>query len=144
MNTLSKKPKVKTNAGLWIDHRKAVIVILSPKGEKTIEILSHVEKHPSRDEDAVSAAAHDSNNIMADNRHQQKYTQELNRYYSEIATAIQEAQSILLFGPSEAKGELKKHLEVQSHGQKEIVIETTDKMTDRQITAKVHEYFHAR
>lgn len=109
-----------------------------------IEILSHVEKHPSRDEGNGSAAAHESNNILADDRHQQKYTQELNRYYSEIATVIQEAQSILLFGPSEAKGELKKHLEERFQDQKEIIIETTDKMTDRQITAKVHEYFHAR
>lgn len=132
------------NAGLWIDHRKAVIVILSPKGEKTIEILSNVEKHPSREENADSAAAHESNNILADDRQQQKYTQELNRYYLKIATTIQEAQSILLFGPSEAKGEFKKFVEAQSSDQKEIVTETTDKMTDRQISAKVHEYFHAR
>lgn len=142
MNTLSQSHKV--IAGLWIDHRKAVIVVHSPKEKKTIEILSHVEKHPSREEGSGSSNAHESNHILADNRHQQKYTQELNRYYAEIATTLQEAQSILIFGPGEAKGELKKHLEEQSHDQKKIVVETTDKMTDRQISAKIHEHFQTR
>jgi len=35
---------MKTLAGLWIDHREAVIVILSDKGEETRRVKSHVEK----------------------------------------------------------------------------------------------------
>ena len=36
---------MKTLAGLWIDHREAVTVILSDKGEETRRVKSHVEKH---------------------------------------------------------------------------------------------------
>jgi hypothetical protein len=36
-----------TTAGLWIDHRKAVIVIVSDKGEEALEIKSNVEQQLS-------------------------------------------------------------------------------------------------
>jgi hypothetical protein len=36
---------MKKQAGLWIDHRKAVIVIISDEGEETHEIASKMEKH---------------------------------------------------------------------------------------------------
>ena len=44
---------MKTTAGLWIDHRKAVIVIVSAEGEETMEIRSNVEKQPGRFEENV-------------------------------------------------------------------------------------------
>ncbi len=31
--------------GLWIDHRKAVVVIVSDEGEEVKEIISDMEKH---------------------------------------------------------------------------------------------------
>jgi hypothetical protein len=34
--------------GLWIDHCKAVIVVVSDKGEETKVIESNVEKQPAR------------------------------------------------------------------------------------------------
>jgi hypothetical protein len=47
----------------------------------------------------------------------------------------------LIFGPGEAKVELKKRLEnVDLHGHI-VGIETTDKMTDNQIVAKVRQRF---
>jgi hypothetical protein len=39
------------------------------------------------------------------------------------------------------KGELKKHLELEGLGGRIVGIETTDKMTDPQIAAKVRQYF---
>jgi hypothetical protein len=51
------------------------------------------------------------------------------------------AESILLFGPGEAKGELRKRLERDKLGGRIVAVETVDKMTDRQIAAKVRGYF---
>jgi hypothetical protein len=51
------------------------------------------------------------------------------------------AESILIFGPGEAKGELKERLERKNLGGSILGIETVDKMTDRQIAAKVRQYF---
>jgi hypothetical protein len=36
---------MKKQAGLWIDHRKAVIVIVSEAGEEIQEVTSNMEKH---------------------------------------------------------------------------------------------------
>jgi len=36
---------MKQQAGLWIDHRKAVIVIATQDGETLTEITSNMEKH---------------------------------------------------------------------------------------------------
>ena len=36
---------MKKDIGLWIDHRKAVVVIVSDEGEEVKEITSNMEKH---------------------------------------------------------------------------------------------------
>ena len=36
---------MKREVGLWIDHRQAVIVILTDEGEETRRIESNMEKH---------------------------------------------------------------------------------------------------
>jgi hypothetical protein len=53
-------------------------------------------------------------------------------YYDEVIAAIRETQSILIFGPGEAKGELRKRLERDDLGGRIVAVEAVDKMTDRQ------------
>ena len=133
---------MKTTAGLWIDHRKAVIAIISEDGEETLEIRSNVEKQPGRLAGVRSTTSYESQKAPADDSHDREFTGHLNKYYDEVIAAIRDAESVLLFGPGEAKGELKKRLEKDKLGGHVIAIETVDKMTDRQIAAKVREYFH--
>jgi hypothetical protein len=54
---------------------------------------------------------------------------------------MRDAEAILIFGPGEAKGELRKRLERNNLGGRIVGMETVDKMTDRQIAAKVRRYF---
>ena len=39
---------MKTKVGLWIDHRKAIVVTVTDKGEEMGLIISMVEKQPRR------------------------------------------------------------------------------------------------
>ena len=133
---------MKMTAGLWIDHRKAVIVIVSAEEEETIEIRSNVEKQPGRFEGVRSTAPYEAQMVKADDSREREFTGHLDHYYAEVIAAIREAESILIFGPGEAKGELKNHLDHAKLGGNIIALETIDKMTDRQIAAKVREYFH--
>lgn len=133
---------MKTIAGLWIDHRKAVIAIVSVEGEETMEVRSNVEKQPGRLAGVRSTTPYEAQHVQADDSREREFTGHLNNYYDEVIAAIRDAESILLFGPGEAKGELRKRLEKDKLGGHIIAIETVDKMTDRQITAKVREYFH--
>jgi len=58
-----------------------------------------------------------------------------------VIASIRDAESIIIFGPGEAKGELKKRLERINLGGRIVSVEIFDKMTDRQIVAKVRQYF---
>jgi hypothetical protein len=50
---------------------------------------------------------------------------------------------MFIFGPGEAKGELKRRLEHRQLGSRVSALETADKLTDRQICAKVRQHFAA-
>ena len=135
---------MKMTAGLWIDHRKAVIVIASTEGEKTMEIRSGVDKQPGRFEGVRSTEPYEAQLVKADDSRERDFTGHLDHYYAEVIATIREADSILIFGPGEAKGELKNHLDQAGLGENIIGLETIDKMTDNQIAAKVREYFDGK
>jgi hypothetical protein len=130
-----------TKVGLWIDHRKAVIVIASDKGQETKLIISKVEKQLRRSGDSPLRGSYESLQVPADDSHEARLTGTLNIYYDAIIACIRDAQSILIFGPGEAKGELKKRIEKGKQNGRIVGVETVDKMTDRQIAAKVRQYF---
>jgi hypothetical protein len=130
-----------TKAGLWIDHRKAVIVTLSPQGEHTTLIASNVEKHPERAGDSPLKGPYEAHQVPADDTRQRALTGELNIYYGAIITAIRDCGSLLIFGPGEAKVELHKRLLRAKLGGRVAGVETEDKMTDRQVIAKVRAHF---
>jgi stalled ribosome rescue protein Dom34 len=122
---------MKTTVGLWIDHKKAVIVFLTGKEEEIKLISSNIEKHHRQ-----SGVAMPSDDVR-----QRELTGHLNIYYDEVVSCIREAESILIFGPGEAKGELKKRLERDNLSGHIVGIEPADEMTDPQIVAKVRGQF---
>ena len=132
---------MKTSAGLWIDHREAVIVFVSAKGEATKVIKSNVERQQGRIGGVRSTAPYEALRVPADDRRQRSFTVHLNGYYDKVAAAIRDVGSILIFGPGEAKGELKRRIERYKPSESIVTVETVDKMTGRQIAAKVREYF---
>jgi hypothetical protein len=132
---------MRTNVGLWIDHRKAVIVAVTDKGEEMGVIISKVEKQLRRSGDSPLKGPYESYKVPASDSRQKTFTAHLNIYYDAVIASIRDAESILIFGPGEAKGELKQRLERHNLGGRIVGIETVDKMTDRQIAAKVRQHF---
>ena len=124
---------MKKQAGLWIDHRKAVIVIVTDEEEEIKEIASNMEKHV-RFTGGTSAEV-GSTEDMRD----REFGNHLNGYYDRVIAVLHDADSIQIFGPGEAKGELRRRLEHKGVKGHVLAIETVDKMTDRQIAAKVRE-----
>jgi len=132
---------MQTVVGLWIDHRKAVIVAVSEQGEETREIESEVEKQPGRLAGVRSTSRYASQDVQADDIRQRVFTDRLRVYYDEVIASVGDAEAILIFGPGEAKDELKKRLQKKKLGGRIVAVQTVDKMTDRQVAAKVREYF---
>ena len=127
--------------GLWVDHRKAVIVILADTGEETKLIISKVEKQLRRSGDSPIHRPYEAQQVPADDNQEARLRGALNIYYDAVIACIRDANSILIFGPGEAKGELKKQIEKSNLSGRVVGVETADKMTDPQIAAKVRQYF---
>ena len=123
-------------AGLWIDHRKAIVVLITDEGEEVKKIESGIEKH-------VRFAGHAAEGGAGEDVSDRKFGNHLNSYYDQVVAVIRDADSIQIFGPGEAKGELEKRLEHEGLKAHILAIETVDKMTDRQIAAKVREHLPA-
>jgi hypothetical protein len=121
---------MKTTVGLWIDHRKAVIVFVTGADVKIKLISSNVEH--SRGQSGRSAPA--------DDIRQRVSTEHLNSYYDEVISSLWNSGAILIMGPGEAKGALKKRIEINNLKGRIVDVETVDKMTDPQIVAKAREH----
>ena len=125
---------MKKEIGLWIDHRQAVIVILSEAGEEIQKITSNMEKHVR-----FKGGAASEDGSTEDVRDRQ-FGNRLHSYYDEVVAVIRDANSIQLYGPGEAKGELEKRLAGAGLKSRIIRIETVDKLTDKQIAALVRQH----
>jgi hypothetical protein len=113
-----------------------MIVIVTEEGEDIRRITLNMEKH-------VRFASGSSEDGSAEDTRDRQFTNRLGGYYDKIISCIRDAESILIFGPGEAKGEIERRLEREELGGRIVGIETVDKMTDRQIAAKVRQHFLA-
>ena len=122
-----------TDVGLWIDHRGATIVTLTGQTEAVKHIASQVEKHVRSMGSDVLASGED----VRDRR----LANEVNQFLEDVIGQIRGADTIYIFGPGEAKGELAKRLAREHLGERIDAVEAADKLTERQIAARVREHF---
>jgi hypothetical protein len=129
------------NTGIWIDHRKAVIVRLTDQGEQIRQIESHVDDSGLFSNQAHPMKPYTPNDFAAEDKLQRKLASEFNQYYDEIIACIRDADAILILGPAEAKLELKKRMEGKRLGNRIAEVQAADKLIDPQIAASIREYF---
>jgi rhamnogalacturonyl hydrolase YesR len=127
--------------GVWIDHKNAVIVNGRDEGGEIIKLESKMEKHVRYKEGARPKTAYGSQHYPAEDTQDRKYIEHLNKYYDQVIALIRDANSILILGPGEAKFELEKRLGHEELHKHVVGVETADKMTDRQLAAKVRKYY---
>ncbi len=121
------------DVGVWIDHKKAVIVSIAA-GHITITALtSDVGPHPHY------AGSQEGG---GEKKYEERHNQRLNQFYDDVIGQIGEPDALLLFGPGEAKQQLKNRLgHAGASSERPVAIESADKLTDPQIVAKVKEHF---
>ncbi len=127
--------------GLWIDRKKAVILILEEKKEQLKQIQSNLEKNVRFRGGARAKTPYGAQFFTAEDQKDRRLGEHLKKYYGEVIANIRDAASILIMGPGEAKFEFEKRLIHERIGQKVAVIEAADKLTERQFAAKVRKYF---
>jgi len=128
--------------GLWVDHGKAVIVSLMNENHKVIHVESDIEGHFRLKDDSQSISPSNLQGNTIESKMDSRYRNHLNIYFQHIIDLLKDAKRLFIFGPGEAKIELKKMIEKNKQFSNKISdIETTDKLTEPQIVAKVKKYF---
>ena len=123
--------------GLWLDRNKAVIVSMTDSGEERKRITSDMEHY-------VLYSTTVPGDGSPENIRDKRFWNHLGEYYDSIIAHIHDAKAIQIFGPGEAKYELKKHLEEKGLSEYIVSMEEAEKLTDDQIRMKVEERFPAR
>ena len=119
--------------GVWIDHKKAVIVSASEEHVTTTTLESDVAAHPH------FGGQQDGG---GEKKYEERHRRSLGRYYDEVINHLGEPEALFIFGPGEAKLELQERLVRSAAPSPPVVeIETADKLTDPQIVAKVKDHF---
>ncbi len=121
------------HAGIWIDHRTAVIVLAS-EGQVTATTLpSDVAGHPHFGGSQVGGG---------EKKYEERHRQQLDQFFDRVIAAIQPAGEILIFGPGEAKQQLQKRMAgVSALARATVTVETTDDLTEPQIVARVKRHY---
>ncbi len=132
---------MKRDVGLWIDHTKAVIVTVSGEKEETRQVRSNIEKHVHFSGGSSANPLYGTCSLSGEGKLGPRFSSCLNTYYDGVVSLIRHADSIWIFGPGDAKGELEKHLQGDQLNTHIVGIEPAEKMTDRQIAAKVRQHY---
>ena len=132
---------MKEYVGIWVDHKKVFIVSIAGDQVTINNMVSNVDGH-IRISGGSRTSPYGPQEGPSEGRREERRRQKLRQYYKKIIRIISDAEKIFIFGPGEAKTELMKEMKKSKDLSSRIVgTETTDKMTERQIKAKVRKFF---
>lgn len=130
------------NVGVWIDHKRAVIVFASADGVSAKTVESEVGPHARYSDRAAYPTPDGTRDGGSEKKYEERYDQHLDRYYDAVISQLGQPAALLILGPGEAKLQLKERLSrSQALFERIVRIETTDKLTDPQIVARVKEHY---
>jgi len=121
------------DVGVWIDHQSAVIVSIAAGGVTTRTLKSDVGAHSHYS---------GSQEGGGERKYEARHDRDLDRYFDAVIAELGKPDALLIFGPGEAKLQLKARLGRASASSRSIVaLKSADKMTPPQIVAKVEAHF---
>ena len=129
-----------TKAGVWIDHKQATVVLITDAGQEIKKIDFDIGQPALPSKSKNGKHKYTPNDFVAEDKLQRKVEADRKSYYESVIACIQGADSLLILGPGEAKGEFSKHIKAKKV-RGVVELETTDKLTDRQLAAKVKLHF---
>jgi len=130
-----------TKAGVWIDHKQAIVVLVTEAGLEIKKIAFDIGQPVRSVGSSRTKNRYTPNDFIAEDRQERKVENDRKDYFDDVVASIREATSILILGPGEAKGEFSKRIKSKKLRSVTVELETADKMTDRQLAAKVGEHF---
>jgi hypothetical protein len=130
-----------TEAGVWIDHKQAIVILITDAGQEIKKFKSGIDQPVRPVGSARPQHKYTPNDFTAEDSRERKLVSGRKKVYDDVLGFLRGADSLLILGPGEAKGEFHKHIVAKKRRGLAVELETTDKMTDRQLVAKVREHF---
>lgn len=131
-----------TQAGIWMDHQKAITVILN-NDQVDLAIIESNTKPPSKTSGGhrqVSPYSHQD--VVAEDHRKRHFEEELSRYFGKILHRIRSSTDLVLLGPGQAKKEFKNYLHDQSPDIQLRECKSAERMTDAEFTRYVCNFFN--
>ena len=134
---------MKNKTGIWIDHAGALLFSRGPAGEKTMHIEAEVDRNVR-----LAGGSRTRNKpwgpqeISSDQQKEARRKSQLKTFYRDVIQKIEKSDRIFIYGPGEAKIELRKEMAKTSGLTDKIAkFETADKMTENQFVAMIKKDF---
>lgn len=128
--------------GLWLDHEKAFLVSLDGDRVTTGRMESGVEGRVRCAGGSRSRTPWGPQDVVSESGMEERRKHQLRRYYQRVIAALEDARRILILGPGEAKVEFEKEMRKSTVLSAKIAaVEPADKLTEKQLVARVKEFF---
>lgn len=128
--------------GVWLDKKKALIVSLQNGNEQLHTVKSNVEDyHPSGGSGTRFKGG--PQDVVQDSKYSEREKHQLKNYFKELASIINDADEIALFGPAGTNEKFNKELrkKYKTISKKVSNVKKADSMTSNQVVALVKKYF---
>ncbi len=128
--------------GIWLDSKNAIIVAITNDEEILYKINSNIESRVRYYGESKKITRMGKLFIDPEKTKEERKQHQMKNYFKEIIKYIKDASEIYITGPAETKISLKEEIKNHKELAKKIkAIEASDNMTDRQVAAKIRNYF---
>ena len=122
---------------------RPIIVLITDAGKEIKKIAFDIGQPIRAAGGSRSKNPYKPKEFVAEDTLERKLGNDRKDYYDDVIASLRGADAILILGPGEAKGEFLKRFKSKKLRGVTVELETVDKMTDRQIAAKVVQHFAA-
>ena len=95
---------------MWIDHKQAIVVLVTDAGKEIKKIAFDIGQPVRSAGGSRSKNKYTPNDFVAEDKLERKVENDRKDYYDDVIASIRGADSLLILGPGEAKGEFSKHI----------------------------------
>lgn len=127
--------------GIWIDHRKAVVIQIIDGVESRSVIKADVERFSGPTGGWRMKTPWGPQATVNEHQREARYQHQLARFYKDVVVRIGHPDQLLVMGPAAAKNEFA-DLAAKASDLRGVplAVEPADKMSERKIAARVREY----
>jgi len=131
--------------GIWLDHKKAIVVMLDDANGacKINHVESGAESNFHFHGGWKSSGSNIAQSIVHERTAEERRKHQYHDFYQKIIKVCNKPGHLFIFGPAEAKLELKKEIDkIKQSALTVDDVEACDRLSEHEIISKVKEHYH--